>query len=158
MSCSESTPLTQPHLTQSLSSSLSFGVLSYANVVKTEVAEALADLINKQSQHANFVRCDVTAWEDQVAALTSAVRFGRGRGRGCSRLDHAIINAEAFDTPFVTGANGGVASLDEDPLRPDATSIEVNAKGVMYTLKLAQLYILIPTAIKPEPVHTKRIT
>ena len=87
------------------------------------------------------------SWVDQVDAFKAAVQFSLSR----DSLDHVIINAGVFDMPFFLETDKPMTSLDDDPVEPDATPVEVNTKGAMYTLKLAQLYMPMPSSTSPSP-------
>jgi NAD(P)-dependent dehydrogenase (short-subunit alcohol dehydrogenase family) len=85
------------------------------------------------------VRCDVTVWEDQVAAFDAAIaEFGK--------LDVVIANAgvnesgQFFGTPL--GADG-------KPQKPNLMTINVNLIGTIYSINLAQYYLFKDGPPKP---------
>lgn len=103
-------------------------------------------LASSLGANAQFVQCDVTKWSDQVTAFKTAIRFAPSSKAPNPTLDHLIINAGVMDKPFFIGSDTGMTNLDDDPPEPDATPIDVNTKGAMFSLKLAQLYMTsIPT-------------
>ncbi|KAL1863908.1 hypothetical protein Daus18300_008057 [Diaporthe australafricana] len=104
-------------------------------------------LASSLGAHAQFVQCDVTKWSEQVSAFKAAIRFAPSSKAPTTALDHLIINAGVMDKPFFIGTDTGMTNLDDDPLEPDATPIDVNTKGAMFSLKLAQLYMAsVPNA------------
>ncbi|KAL1639132.1 hypothetical protein SLS58_008219 [Diplodia intermedia] len=93
--------------------------------------------------HAQFVAADVTSWPSQVAAFKAAIGFHPDR-----RLDVVVASAGVLGDPFVAPGERGVASLaaEHDPPRPRTDAWEVNAIGLSFTAKLAQLYFDMPAA------------
>lgn len=98
-----------------------------------------------------FVHCDVRQWSDQVSAFKAAIRFAPHSATPPTTLDHVVINAGIMDKPFFIGNDAGMTNLDDDPPEPDARPIDVNTKGAMFSLKLAQLYMSTPSAPKTSP-------
>jgi 5'-hydroxyaverantin dehydrogenase len=114
--------------------------------VKTEMGEQLASRLVATGCKTQFLRADVTDWKEMIEAFKKAVRFSAS-GK-C--LDHVVINAGLLDGPFFTAADAPLENLEVDPPQPDIGPIEVNVKGAMYTLKLAQLYMgMNPSSWQP---------
>jgi 5'-hydroxyaverantin dehydrogenase len=121
------------------------------------------DLASALGEHVQFIHCDVTKWADQVAAFKAAIRFAAAPSGGSSQgpssspapavhLDHLVINAGIMDKPFFVADDPGMTNLDDDPPEPDARPIDVNTKGAMFSLKLAQLYMAsAPATRHPSP-------
>lgn len=100
------------------------------------------ELASTLGENVHFVHCDVRKWSEQVQAFKAAIRFAPPgtTGTPSSSLDHLVINAGIMDKPFFTADDPGVTDLDgPDPPEPDARPIDVNTKGAMFSLKLAQL-------------------
>ncbi|KAH8756288.1 hypothetical protein F5883DRAFT_569404 [Diaporthe sp. PMI_573] len=100
------------------------------------------DLASALGTNVQYIHCDVTKWSDQVTAFKAAIRFApSGEAIPPTSLDHLVINAGIMDKPFFVANDPGMTSLDDDPPEPDARPIDVNTKGAMFSLKLAQLYM-----------------
>lgn len=114
--------------------------------VKEEMGNELESRLQSQGYKTQFVRADVTNWSEMTQAFKSAVKFSPTG----DTLDHVVINAGLLDGPFFTGFDAPLESLDIDPPQPDIGPLEVNVKGAMYTLKLAQLYMgMKPSSWQP---------
>lgn len=110
------------------------------------------DLASKLGENVQFIHCDVRQWSDQVSAFKAAILFAPSSGETPpTTLDHVVINAGIMDKPFFIGNDPGMTNLDDDPPEPDARPIDVNTKGAMFSLKLAQLYMSSPSAPKASP-------
>lgn len=110
------------------------------------------DLASTLGQNVQFIHCDVRQWSDQVSAFKAAIRFAPSSSTPPTTLDHLVINAGIMDKPFFIGLDTGMTNLDDDPPEPDARPIDVNTKGAMFSLKLAQLYMTSsPAGDKTSP-------
>lgn len=110
------------------------------------------DLASTLGENVQFTHCDVRQWSDQVSAFKAAIRFApRRETTPPTTLDHLVINAGIMDKPFFIASDTGMTNLDDDPPEPDARPIDVNTKGCMFSLKLAQLYMSSPAADKAPP-------
>ncbi|KAI7774059.1 hypothetical protein LA080_009420 [Diaporthe eres] len=109
------------------------------------------DLASALGENVQFVHCDVRQWSDQVSAFKAAIHFAPSSETPPTTLDHVVINAGIMDKPFFVGHDPGMADLDDDPPEPDARPIDVNTKGAMFSLKLAQLYMTSPSAPRASP-------
>ncbi|KAK2604138.1 hypothetical protein N8I77_007093 [Diaporthe amygdali] len=98
-------------------------------------------LASSLGRNVQYIHCDVTKWSDQVSVIKAAIRFAPSSETPATTLDHLVINAGVMDKPFFIGNETGMTNLDDDPSEPDPTPIEVNTKGAMFSLKLAQLYM-----------------
>ncbi|KAF9010635.1 hypothetical protein BDQ17DRAFT_1273216 [Cyathus striatus] len=78
------------------------------------------------------IKCNVIIWEDQVAMFELAIStFGA--------VDIVVPNAGVSETsPF-----GTVKFKDGKPVKPRFLTLDVNITGVLYTVHLAQHYLLI---------------
>ena len=81
----------------------------------------------------------MTEWQSQVNAFKSAINFSERKS-----IDIVVAAAGVGARPFVTEGEEP-PSLDTDPPPPESAdlSIDVNAKGVYYTSKLAQHYFAL---------------
>lgn len=111
------------------------------------------ELASSLGTNVQFIHCDVRQWPDQVSAFKAAIRFAPSRSGASppTTLDHLVINAGIMDKPFFTGSDTGMANLDDDPPEPDARPIDVNTKGAMFSLKLAQLYMTSSSSSPAAP-------
>ncbi|EOD53102.1 hypothetical protein GTA08_BOTSDO09533 [Neofusicoccum parvum] len=88
-----------------------------------------------------FVKADVRSWESQVAAFKAAINFHPHK-----TIDIVVGGAGTFSEMFITPNESGITSLDEDPPKPATDAWDVNAIGLTFTAKLAQLYFEMPPA------------
>jgi len=107
--------------------------------INESAGTALAEELTAAGHKVGFTLCDVREWRSNVSAFKAAVMLGSGK------LDHVVLNAGVMDTPFFTGASRGARDVDDeaDGLldEPDSRVIDVCCKGMMYGLKLAQVYL-----------------
>lgn len=114
------------------------------------------ELASALGANVQFVHCDVTRWTEQVQAFKAAIRFAPAPPS--SSPDHLVINAGIMDKPFFVADDPGVTDLDaEDPPEPDARPIDVNTKGAMFSLKLAQLYMASNKAAASEKTSPRSV-
>jgi NAD(P)-dependent dehydrogenase (short-subunit alcohol dehydrogenase family) len=72
------------------------------------------------------VKCDVTVWEDQVAAFEAAItEYGK--------VDVIVANAGVAEIGQFLGAPLGE---DGKPVKPNLTTLDVNLTGVVYSMFL----------------------
>jgi len=91
------------------------------------------------------VRCDVTVWEDQVAAFDAAIaEFGK--------LDVVVANAGVNEIGQFFGAPLGE---DGKPPKPNLKTLDINLTGSIYTINLAQYYLF--KGGPPQPGALKSI-
>lgn len=111
----------------------------------------IADLNPPPSPHSpnlNYIHCDVTSWDSQIAAFKSALSFSPTRtldivatfaGTGAfpiNQVDHVL--------------QAGEPSLEVDPPAPSVLNIQVNLTGTYYTSWLALYYFRLPPSV-PTP-------
>lgn len=96
----------------------------------------------------NYVYTDATDWQSQVCALKSAIICSNRK-----TIDIVVAAAGVGGQPFIVG-DEEPPSLDKDPPLPRSAclNIDVNAKGVYYTSKLAQHYFALPPS--PHAIAT----
>ena len=88
----------------------------------------------------NYASTDVTDWHSQVKAFKSAIEFSNSKS-----IDIVVASAGVGGPNFIT-QDEEAPSLEKDPPPPGNANllIDVNAKGVYYTSKLAQHYFALP--------------
>ena len=82
----------------------------------------------------------MTDWQSQLKAFKSAINFTDRKS-----IDIVVAAAGVGGQPFVA-INEEPPSLERDPPLPRSVelNLDVNAKGVIYTSKLAQHYFALP--------------
>ena len=95
----------------------------------------------------NFISTDVTDWQSQVNSFKSAIGFSSHKN-----IDFVVAAAGVGGHPFVA-EDEEPPSLEKDPPPPRLSDLvlNVNAKGVFYTTKLAQHYFALPPSSPPLP-------
>lgn len=88
-----------------------------------------------------YVHTDVTDWSAQVQAFKTTMANSPSK----DRIDGVLAAAGVLDQPFFLPSDEPV-SLEKDPTPPNIAPLAVNVIGVMYTLKLAQLYMSLPSS------------
>ncbi|KAK5044726.1 hypothetical protein LTR84_010500 [Exophiala bonariae] len=86
----------------------------------------------------HFVKCNVTNWDDQTRLFREAESFSP------THQIHYVV------------ANAGIIRKDEvfefgEPTEPELSTIDVNIKGTLYTVKLAMHYFIKQNGIVPGP-------
>ena len=89
----------------------------------------------------------MTDWQSQVDAFKSAIGYSSHKS-----IDFVVAAAGVVGHPFVS-EDDEPPSLEKDPPPPALSSLalDVNAKGVFYTSKLAQHYFALPPSPQPSP-------
>ncbi len=89
---------------------------------------------------------DVTDWQSQINAFKSAITFSNRKS-----LDIVVAAAGVAGYPFIR-QDEEPPSLERDPPLPPSAdlTLDVNAKGVYYTSKLAQHYFALPSPSHPK--------
>lgn len=118
-----------------------YGASVTAADINEQQGKAFVQELSEKGLHINFAHTDVTDWTSQIHAFKSAITFGQR-----NRIDVVVAGAGVSGTWFVPDKE--TPSLDKDPPMPLASdrAIDVNAKGVYYTCKLAQYYFSLPVA------------
>lgn len=99
--------------------------------------------------HTNYVHCDVTSWESQVAAFKSALGFSPAGSLDIVAAFAGTAIAPGNQVDHVLAA--GTPSLEVDPPRPSIRNIEVNLVGSYYTSWLGLYYLRLPGFQPNEP-------
>ena len=88
----------------------------------------------------------MTDWQSQVDAFKSAIAFSTHKS-----LDFVVAAAGVQGYAFVA-KDEEPPSLEKDPPHPrlSGLTLDVNAKGVFYTSKLAQHYFALPPSLQPS--------
>ena len=89
----------------------------------------------------------MTDWQSQVDAFKSAIGFSSHKS-----LDFVVAAAGVGGHAFVA-EDEEPPTLEKDPTPPPifGLALDVNAKGVLYTSKLAQHYFGLPPSSQPSP-------
>ena len=100
-----------------------------------------------RSLRLNYAATDVTDWQSQVDAFKSAIGFSTHK-----TIDFVVAAAGVAGHAFVA-QDEEPPSLKKDPPHPrlPGLTLDVNAKGVFYTSKLAQHYFGLPPSSQPSP-------
>ncbi|KAK6078065.1 short chain dehydrogenase reductase family oxidoreductase [Seiridium cupressi] len=121
--------------------------VTIADIQPTEVGEKLASELN-----ANYVCCDVTNWDSQIAAFKSAIMYSPTRSLDIVATFAGTAAMPGNEVDHVLAA--GEPSLDVDPREPNIRNIQVNLIGVYYSTWLALYYFRLPslsTSSLPSP-------
>ncbi|KAF5380218.1 hypothetical protein D9757_008241 [Collybiopsis confluens] len=97
-------------------------------------AEKAISEIRESGGQAVCMKCDVTIWEEQIALFELAVKTF-----GC--VDVVVANAGVGELSDFTQVKINPAT--GKPQRPNILAVQVNLIGVMYTLQLAQYFLLV---------------
>lgn len=108
--------------------------------INEKQGKAFVEDLGHKGTEINFVATDVTDWNSQVQAFKSAIKHS-----GHDGIDIVVAAAGVGGAPFIS-AEEEPPSLDKDPPQPPraAPIFDVNAKGVLFTSKLAQHYFGLP--------------
>ncbi|KIX01251.1 uncharacterized protein Z518_08976 [Rhinocladiella mackenziei CBS 650.93] len=103
----------------------------------------IAAELSQQGYKVQFVRCDVTSWDSQVAAFRAALNFSPTK-----TLDvvAAFAGVDGFDHIVDHVSRSEVSVEGPPPPIPSVAPIEVNLKGAYYTSTLALHYF----RLKPQ--------
>ncbi|RMJ28740.1 short chain dehydrogenase [Aspergillus sp. HF37] len=96
-----------------------------------------------ETSRVNYVHCDVTSWESQIAAFKSAIRFSPTQSLNIVALFAGTGVAPGNQVEHVLAA--GPPSLHADPPEPSIRNIEVNLVGSYYSSWLGLYYLRIPS-------------
>lgn len=117
------------------------GALVTISDLQEETGQAAAQYLVSQGHSVQFVRCDVTSYQEQVAVFQQAIRFGNGR------LDLVIPNAGIIaEKNLFDMVPEQVPSIDSPPPpEPGFSGVTVNLRAVYNTCYLAMHYFRIPS-------------
>ncbi|KAF4303596.1 hypothetical protein GTA08_BOTSDO09533 [Botryosphaeria dothidea] len=113
--------------------------VTLVDINETDGKKHAADLQAKGLK-VQFVKTDVRSWEEQVAAFKTAINFHPHK-----TLDIVVGGAGTFSEMFLLPDEPSITSLDDHPPKPATDAWEVNAIGLAFTAKLAQLYFEMPS-------------
>lgn len=102
------------------------------------------------------IPANVTSWPSLSAAFLRATTFGPPSLTSLPGLDHVIASAGVMGQPIFPSPRIEVPYPDSVPPEPNLAALDVNARGTIYTVRLAQYYmnLLGPTADRPAPSNT----
>ncbi|KAJ6024173.1 hypothetical protein N7540_004970 [Penicillium herquei] len=105
------------------------------------------------SPNAQFVKCNITSWEDQVAMFEAAIANSPHKSCDIVIANAGISRASGDDLWPLDGtnpsfrihdlghdSNNSIADPNEAPIKPKLNIVNVNLIGTMYTWKLAVHY------------------
>ncbi|KAI9774095.1 MAG: hypothetical protein M1840_005188 [Geoglossum simile] len=125
--------------------------VTFADIDST-LGDTLRDDLRCRGLHANFIRTDVTKWDELVAAFVAAVQFAPHKA-----LDIVCPNAGIIGPQLVSEWPGEKARGTPPPAapaapppRPDLKNLEVNLLAVMYSVQLAVHYFRLPSSAAPR--------
>ena len=100
----------------------------------------------------HYVYTDVTQWQSQIDAFKSAINLSDRKS-----IDIVVAAAGVAGRQFVV-PDEEPPSLERDPPLPPGVdlTIDVNAKGVYYTSKLAQHYFALPVSSQAKSMPEVR--
>lgn len=82
----------------------------------------------------HFIHCDVVNWESQVHLFREAIRLSNHGGIDVVVANAGVIDQRpAFEEPE--------ALKEDEPVKPDLTTIDVNLTGLLYTTHLALFHL-----------------
>ncbi|KAJ0423281.1 hypothetical protein BJY00DRAFT_310411 [Aspergillus carlsbadensis] len=129
---------------------------AFVTIADIQDGSAIATELSSQGFNIQFVHCDITNWDSQVAAFQAALRFSPTR-----TLDAVAAFAGVDGTGhLVDHVAATEPSLDIAPPIPSLAPIEVNLKGTFYTATLALHYFrLAPEGTAAnQALRTKSLT
>jgi 5'-hydroxyaverantin dehydrogenase len=106
--------------------------------VQDQQGEKLAKQIIDDGGKATYVHCDVCDFASATAAFKHAVNFGPHKTLDIAVLFAGVIGNKKNLVELVM--ESGEASLDNDPLLPSHSAIDVNLTGTYYSAFLAMNY------------------
>ena len=98
-----------------------------------------------EAQHAeylHFVECNVLRWEDQVRLFKEGAKFSPS-----GKIHYVVSNAGIVRT------DDQVFSYEDDPVKPELSTIDVNVNGSLYTAKLAMHYFVKQNGTTPSSLQ-----
>lgn len=112
--------------------------LTIADMQETAGQEIAQEMCSK-GHKVQFVRCDVSSYDAQVAMFKKAIHFGGGR------IDVVIPNAGVMREKNLFDMAGNSASIDgPPPPQPGYLGCDVNLQAVYNTCYLAMHYFRLP--------------
>ena len=111
-------------------------------IADVQSADELVEELSGSSHKVQSVHCDVSNWDNQVAAFKKAIQFSP-----TGTIDVVAIFAGVDNVGhLVDQVQANEASLEQDPTPPSTISLDVNTKGSFYTTYLALHYF----RLKPQ--------
>ncbi|KAL4889425.1 hypothetical protein BDV59DRAFT_210346 [Aspergillus ambiguus] len=121
------------------------------SLVKAGVRVCVGDLNLEKGQKleaelpgVKCIKCDTSSWEDLVRLFREASSFSMN-----GRISYVVANAGIHrpDEVFL------YAGDDQEPTKPDLTTIDVNLTGTLYTAKLASHYFIRQNGQNESPTQ-----
>ena len=126
---------------------------AYVTIADVQPNDDLVKKFTDADHHLQFVHCDVSKWEDQVAAFKKAIQFSK---TGTIDVVAAFAGVDKAGH-LVDQVNATEVSLEKDPSPPSTLSLEVNLKGCFYTTFLALHYFRLKPKTGVETVQDKSL-
>ncbi|KAL2833584.1 hypothetical protein BJY01DRAFT_239438 [Aspergillus pseudoustus] len=127
---------------------------AYVTIADIQDGSSIASELTEQGHKVQFVQCDITNWESQVAAFQAALKFSPTK-----TLDAVAAFAGVDGTGhLVDHIAAHEVSIDTAPPIPSLAPIEVNLKGTFYTATLALHYFRLAAQSSNTSTSTSRTT
>jgi 5'-hydroxyaverantin dehydrogenase len=126
---------------------------AYVTIADVQPSDDLVKNFTDAGHHMQFIHCDVSKWDDQVAAFKKALEFSK------TGTIYVVAVFAAVDKAghLVDQVNTSEVSLEEDPYPPSTLSLEVNLKGCFYTTFLALHYFRLKPKSGVETTQDKAL-
>ncbi|CEL03771.1 hypothetical protein ASPCAL04914 [Aspergillus calidoustus] len=127
---------------------------AFVTIADIQDGSATATELSEQGYKVQYVHCDITNWDSQVATFQAALRFSPTK-----TLDAVAAFAGVDGTGhLVDHVAVTEPSLDIAPPIPSLAPIEVNLKGTFYTATLALHYFRLTPQNTSAALKSKSLT
>jgi 5'-hydroxyaverantin dehydrogenase len=127
---------------------------AFVTIADIQDGSAIATELSEQGYKVQYVHCDITNWDSQVATFQAALRFSPTK-----TLDAVAAFAGVDGTGhLVDHVAATEPSLDTAPPIPSLAPIEVNLKGTFYTASLALHYFRLTPQNTSTALKSKSLT
>ncbi|KAK9319074.1 hypothetical protein V1517DRAFT_75499 [Lipomyces orientalis] len=120
-------------------------------LVAAEVTVCIGDLdaakgkiLEAELPGIKFIECDITKWDDQVRLFREAVSFSP-----TGKIAYVVANAGIIRQDDVFS----YSVKNQEPSKPDLSTIDVNIKGTLYTVKLSLHYFVKQNGQEPSSIQ-----
>ncbi|RAQ57207.1 short chain dehydrogenase/reductase family oxidoreductase [Aspergillus flavus] len=112
------------------------------NVCIADLNEEKGKKLEAELKGTKYIQCNTTIWEDQARLFREAVSFSP-----TGKIHYVVANAGIHRPDEVFLYSGD----DQEPQKPDLSTIDVNIQGTLYTAKLASHYFIKQNGQTPSP-------
>ncbi|KAE8165662.1 hypothetical protein BDV40DRAFT_297370 [Aspergillus tamarii] len=112
------------------------------NVCIADLNEEKGKKLEAELNGTKYIQCNTTIWEDQAHLFREAVSFSP-----TGKIHYVVANAGIHRPDEVFLYSGD----DQEPQKPDLSTIDVNIQGTLYTAKLASHYFIKQNGQSPSP-------